>query len=192
MSLNKQADFVAYLKDADVKESNLESEVQLIHDIYKRLDNMEVKVPLDDRTQLDDVMDWKEKYHNSCQDARVYIREQAEAYEDKLANQIASLEEECGVVTGSLNREPFTNIPEQATTNMDTQKLMDALQAVKEKKDVLESEATELSRVKSLFDGVEYNSSAMQTLTMVLEQKLELWGFTTSGEHSYKNGSLLI
>merc|ERR1711871_1910163 len=121
-------------------------------------------------------MDWKEKYHNSRHDARAYIKEQAEAYEDKLTSQIVSLEEQCSVVTGSLNREPFTDILEENATNMDTQKLMDALQAVDEKKVALEADATELSRVKSLFDGVDYTSSSMQTLKMVLDQKQELWG----------------
>ena len=94
ISLNKQADFVAELKFAEDEEQKLEQKVELVQNIYRRLDKMEVKVPLDDRTQLDDVLEWGDKFRATTEDGRIYVKEQASKYEDKLNENIAALEKQ--------------------------------------------------------------------------------------------------
>ena len=98
VSLNKQADFIAELKFAE-SEEKLEQQVELVQKIYKRLDKMGVKVPLDDRTQLDDVVEWVEKFNASTEQARIYVKDQESKYELKLNESIVALEQQCSQLT---------------------------------------------------------------------------------------------
>ena len=177
MSLNKQAVFVAALNESNAVTEKYENRVNLIHDIYKRLDKMDVKVPLDDRTQLDDVMEWKQKFVDTKESARVYIKEQAASYEDKLREQIVSLERQCNDITSSLNQPPFTNQPSQENTasNEETTEVINALEDVARNAEVLKAQATQLSNVKTLFDGIDYICTPVETLESVYEQKKNLW-----------------
>ena len=175
ISLNKQADFVAELKFAEDEEQKLEQKVELVQNIYRRLDKMEVKVPLDDRTQLDDVLEWGDKFRATTENGRIYVKEQASKYEDKLNENIAALEKQCGEITGTLNQSPYVDVMDEDPSIEFTTMIMESLDHVKQNMESLEAQVTQLSKIKSLFDNMEYICTPMDTLKMVYEGKRNTW-----------------
>ena len=71
-------------------EKKLEQQVELVQKIYKKARQNGSQVPLDDRTQLDDVVEWVEKFNVSTEKARIYVKDQESKYEVKLNESIAA------------------------------------------------------------------------------------------------------
>ena len=178
VSLNKQADFIAELKFAESEEKKLEQQVELVQKIYKRLDKMGVKVPLDDRTQLDDVVEWVEKFNVSTEQARIHVKEQESKYEVKLNESIVALEQQCSQLTRQLNESPFIDELDEDPSIEFTSSVIDAFDQVHETMENLQTQAAQLSKIKSLFDSMEYKCTPMETLKMMFDEKKDLgFGF---------------
>ena len=171
VSLNKQADFIAELKFAESEEKKLEQQVELVQKIYKRLDKMGVKVPLDDRTQLDDVVEWVEKFNVSTEQARDHVKEQESKYEVKLNESIVALEQQCSQLTRQLNESPFIDELDEDPSIEFTSSVIDAFDQVHETMENLQTQAAQLSKIKSLFDSMEYKCTPMETLKMMFDEK---------------------
>ena len=132
---------------------------------------MGVKVPLDDRTQLDDVVEWVEKFNASTEQARDHVKEQESKYEVKLNESIVALEQQCSQLTRQLNESPFIDELDEDPSIEFTSSVIDAFDQVHETMENLQTQAAQLSKIKSLFDSMEYKCTPMETLKMMFDEK---------------------
>ncbi len=167
--LQDQAVYIENLNAAEQNKAHLMNEVEVVHEIYRTLQEHGVKVPIEDQTAADDLDESVLKFDQTIVLAHRYVKDQNELSKDRLRDMISSLERHCGDLISQLTREPFTDAAlHPADVVMSIEELGHKVMRTKEKSDAA-------SRMSELFMGETYTSGPLQTLMMVFEQRKSLW-----------------
>ena len=172
-SLSKHA---AFIKNSEYYESqrlDMEESFDLMQDVYTRLEELEVKLEIEDMARLSEVEDRKSNFETSLFDAAAHIKAEKEEYAEQLKLQVKHMEEKLEEITKELDAQLY------AEPNEEPSKVCESLAHVRERALHQKEKADHFKEVDGLLSKSAKSSkgevAALVDALALLDKRSQTW-----------------